>query len=156
MADETSPFSERGSRGEIEEGVRLSPKFDKDGLIPAIATDAHTGEVLMLAYMNRESLARTIETGEAHYWSRSRGELWHKGATSGHTQTLVDLRIDCDQDAIWMKVTQGGHGGCCHVGYKSCFFRSIPFGAPPTSQLRLEFKENQKAFDPEKVYGKQD
>jgi phosphoribosyl-AMP cyclohydrolase len=156
MAGKTSPFSKRGSRGEIEEGFALSPKFDKDGLIPAIATDAHSGEVLMLAYMNAESLARTIETGEAHYWSRSRGELWHKGATSGHTQTLVDLRIDCDQDAVWMKVTQNGGGGCCHVGYKSCFFRTIPFGKPPTLDLKLEFKENEKAFDPEKVYGNQD
>ncbi len=154
MTDKASPFSCRGTRNEIEEGTALAPKFDRDGLIPAIATDAQTGEVLMLAYMNAQSLARTIATGEAHYWSRSRGQLWHKGATSGHIQTIVDLRIDCDQDAIWIKVEQGG-GGCCHVGYKSCFFRSVPLKARDPSGIKLEFRESEKAFDPEKTYGKQ-
>ncbi len=134
--------------------MALAPKFDANGLIPAIATDAQTGDVLMLAYMNAQSLAKTIETGEAHYWSRSRGELWHKGATSGHTQSVIELRVDCDQDAIWIKVKQNGNGGCCHVGYKSCFFRSVPLGSPPSPELNLKFRENQKAFDPKEVYGK--
>ncbi len=154
MTDKASPFSRRGSKNEIEEGTALAPKFDRDGLIPAIATDAQTGEVLMLAYMNAQSLAKTIATGEAHYWSRSRGQLWHKGATSGHIQTITELRIDCDQDAIWIKVKQGG-GGCCHVGYKSCFFRSVPLKASALCGIKLEFRESEKAFDPEKTYGKQ-
>ncbi len=147
-------FAARGDRSQIEEGLTLSPKFDKDGLIPAIATDAASGEVLMLAYMNEEALSRTVETGEAHYWSRSRQEIWRKGATSGNTQQVADLRIDCDQDAILMLVKQRGSGASCHVGYKSCFFRAIPTGKAPTSDLALEYREDRKAFDPEDVYGK--
>jgi len=147
-------FAPRGSRSDIEEGLTLSPRFDKDGLIPAIAADAATGEVLMLAYMNKEALSKTIATGEAHYWSRSRQEIWRKGATSGNTQQIVDLRIDCDQDAILMLVRQRGSGASCHVGYSSCFFRAIPTGTPPSPDLKLEYREAGKAFDPAEVYGK--
>jgi len=110
-------------RKTIETGGLLAPRFDAQGLIPAIAQDAETGEVLMLAYMNADALAATLETGEAHYWSRSRGEIWRKGATSGQIQSVRELRVDCDQDAILMAVTVGGDGGCCHVGYRACFFR---------------------------------
>ena len=110
----------------IEEGAVLAPKFDRDGLVTCIATDAKTGELLMVAHMNAESLKRSIETGEAWYWSRSRGELWHKGDTSGQVQTIVEMRVDCDQDAIWLKVRVGGDGGCCHTGRCSCFYRMQP------------------------------
>lgn len=118
-------------RATLETGGVFAPRFDADGLIPAIAQDVETGEVLMLAYMNADALAHTLESGEAHYWSRSRGELWHKGATSGQTQTVIELRIDCDQDTILMKVRANGDGGCCHVGYRSCFYRK----ATPTAAL---------------------
>ncbi|RED50894.1 phosphoribosyl-AMP cyclohydrolase [Aestuariispira insulae] len=116
------------SKSELEEGSVFAPKFGSDGLLPVVATHAKTGDVLMMAYMNEESLELTIQTGEAHYWSRSRGELWHKGATSGQVQKVTDIRTDCDQDAIWIKILPGGDGGCCHVGYESCFYRSIPVG----------------------------
>jgi len=121
-----SPFASRGSTEEIEEGTSFSPKFGADGLITAVTTDAKTGELLMVAWMNAEALARTIETGEAWYWSRSRNELWHKGDTSGQIQTVVELRTDCDQDTVWLKVDVAGDGGCCHVGYRSCFYRRVP------------------------------
>jgi phosphoribosyl-AMP cyclohydrolase len=143
-------FAERGDKSQIEEGTALAPKFDDRGLIAVVATDVHTGDVLMQAWMNREALGRTIELGEAVYWSRSRNELWHKGATSGHTQIVKEMRIDCDQDAIWIKVEQRG-GAACHVGYTSCFFRKVPIGG---SGSALEFVETEKAYDPEKVYGK--
>lgn len=127
-----SPFAPRGTAQEIEEGSTFSPKFDRDGLITAVTTDAKTGELLMVAWMNAEALARTIETGEAWYWSRSRNELWHKGDTSGQIQTVIELRTDCDQDTIWLKVEVAGDGGCCHVGYRSCFYRRVPKGEPAT------------------------
>jgi phosphoribosyl-AMP cyclohydrolase len=150
----TTPFSPRGSTKEIEEGGQLSPKFDADGLMPCAVTDQESGAVLMFAYMNAEALALTIETGQAHYWSRSRGELWRKGATSGHEQKVIDLRVDCDQDALWMVVEQTG--AACHVGYKSCFYRSIPIGAVMENGApSLDFTETQKAFDPGSVYGKE-
>lgn len=126
----SAPFAPRGTKEEIEEGTSFSPKFDADGLITAVATDAKTGELLMVAWMNAEALARTIETGEAWYWSRSRNELWHKGGTSGQIQTVVELRTDCDQDTVWLKVDVAGDGGCCHVGYRSCFYRRVPKGEP--------------------------
>lgn len=116
------------SKPELEEGNIFAPKFGADGLLPVVATHAENGDVLMMAYMNEEALNLTILTGEAHYWSRSRGELWHKGATSGQVQKVTDIRTDCDQDAIWIKILPGGDGGCCHVGYESCFYRSIPVG----------------------------
>jgi len=146
-----SPFAIRGSKAAIEEGMHFAPKFDEHGLLPAIATDATTGDVLMLAWMNQEALARTITTGEAHYWSRSRQELWHKGATSGHVQTIVEMRTDCDQDAIWMKVAMHGPGAC-HVGYKSCFYRAIPMGGAPDPAMEMRQCEAQKAYDPKAVY----
>ena len=114
-----------GGRSEVEEGDRLTPRFGPDGLVTCVATEAATGEVLMVAHMDREALARTIETGEAWYWSRSRGELWHKGATSGQIQTVREIRVDCDQDAVWIKVTVAGDGGCCHTGRRSCFYRTV-------------------------------
>ena len=104
------------------------PRFGPDGLITCVTTHAASGEVLMVAHMNAEALAKTIETGEAWYWSRSRGELWRKGATSGQVQTVVEMRIDCDQDATWLKVRVGGDGGCCHTGRRSCFYRIVPVG----------------------------
>jgi len=109
----------------LEQGEALAPRFDANGLIAAIATHADTGEVLMLAWMNDEALSKTLETGEAHYWSRSRGELWHKGATSGQVQVVEELRIDCDQDAVWLKVRPQGNGGACHTGEVSCFYRVV-------------------------------
>jgi phosphoribosyl-AMP cyclohydrolase len=129
--DSSCWFAERGSSQEIEQGNALMPKFDEKGLIPVVTSDHETGDVLMMAYMNPQALAKTIELGEAVYWSRSRQELWHKGATSGQFQEVVDLRIDCDQDALWMRVRQKG-GGACHTGQRSCFYRSIPIkSAPP-------------------------
>ena len=121
------PFAP-GSKQEVEEGDRLLPRFGPDGLVTCVATDAASGEVLMVAHMNGDALRRTIETGEAWYWSRSRGELWHKGATSGQIQSVEEMRIDCDQDAVWIKVSVAGDGGCCHTGRRSCFYRSVPVG----------------------------
>ena len=112
----------------LEHGSDLAPRFDSNGLIAAVATHADTGEVLMFAWMNAEALSRTLATGEAHYFSRSRGELWHKGATSGQVQQVVEARIDCDQDCVWLKVRPGGDGGACHTGARSCFYRTIENG----------------------------
>ena len=126
-------FSAPGSTAEVEEGSVLMPRFGPDGLVTCVTTDADTGEVLMVAHMNAEALARTIETGEAWYWSRSRRELWRKGATSGQVQTVVEIRVDCDQDALWLKVRVGGDGGCCHTGRRSCFYRVVPIGAEATA-----------------------
>lgn len=136
---------------QVEEGTSLSPKFDERGLIPVITTDADSGEVLMHAYMNAEALERTIATGEAHYWSRSRECLWHKGATSGLVQNVTELRIDDDQDCLWMRVRVAGSGASCHVGYRSCFYRAIPLREQ--SGQALEFLEEAKTFDPLAVYG---
>jgi phosphoribosyl-AMP cyclohydrolase len=142
-------FAPRLSVEQVEEGRDLAPKFDPDGLIPAVTTDAATGELLMVGYMNAEALERTIETGEAHYFSRSRKKLWHKGATSGLVQKVKELMVDDDQDCIWLKVDVAG-GASCHVGYRSCFYRRIPLGA---GKPRLEFTETSKVFDPQQVYG---
>ena len=147
------PFAKRVSVAQVEEGRELAPKFDSDGLLPAVTSDAKSGEILMLGYMNAEALAKTIETGEAHYWSRSRTALWHKGATSGLVQRVVELRIDDDQDAVWLKVEVAGSGASCHVGYRSCFYRSVPTGKAPSPQLELDFVEQEKTFDPKEVYG---
>ena len=122
----TSPaFAPRGSKQEIEEGLAFAPKFDADGLIVCITTEVESGDILMVAYMNREALALTIETGVAHYWSRSRNELWRKGDTSGQVQSVVEMRTDCDQDAVLLKVRAGGDGKACHTGRRSCFYRRI-------------------------------
>ncbi|WP_137388907.1 phosphoribosyl-AMP cyclohydrolase [Rhodoligotrophos defluvii] len=146
-------FAKRLSIEQVEEGHDLAPKFDADGLIVAVTTDAATGDVLMVGYMNAEALKRTIETGEAHYWSRSRKLLWHKGASSGLVQKVVDLRIDDDQDAVWLKVEVAGSGASCHVGYRSCFYRSVPLQSSVSPELRLEYREAEKTFDPLEVYG---
>ena len=145
-------FRKRKSIFEVEEGKFLSPKFDKKGLIPVIATDYKNGNVLMHGYMNKNALKKTIETKEAHYWSRSRKVLWHKGKTSGFVQKIQDIRIDDDQDAVWLKVDIG-NGASCHVGYKSCFYRSIPLGKSKVKKLK--FKEKKKKFDPKKIYKNQ-
>lgn len=145
-------FAPRGGKAEVEEGLDFSPKFDADGLIPALAMDAVTREPLMLAYMNAESLRRTVEIGEAVYWSRSRQEFWHKGATSGHTQRIMEIRTDCDQDALILMVEQVG-AGACHTGRGSCFYRKVAVsgsGAAP----KLEWIGEGKSFDPADVYGK--
>ena len=118
-------FAPRGAKHELEEGASFAPKFDADGLIVCITTEAVSGDILMVAYMNRESLSLTIETGVAHYWSRSRQALWRKGDTSGQTQTVVEMRTDCDQDAILLKVEAGGDGKACHTGRRSCFYRRV-------------------------------
>jgi len=148
----TAMFKKRESIFEIEEGKFLSPKFDKNGLIPVTATDHKSGAVLMHGYMNKEALKQTIEKKEACYWSRSRNALWHKGKTSGFVQKVIDIRIDDDQDALWISVDIGD-GASCHVGYKSCFYRSIALGPiKNTEKIELEFKEKEKKFDPKKVY----
>ncbi|MBM6580388.1 phosphoribosyl-AMP cyclohydrolase [Microvirga sp. BT689] len=125
MSTSSHSFPAPGSKAELEEGAFLSPRFGADGLITCITTDAATGEILMVAHMNAQALARTLETGEAWYWSRSRGELWHKGATSGQIQTVLEMRVDCDQDAVLLKVKVAGDGGCCHTGRRSCFYRKV-------------------------------
>ena len=153
MSNEPKAFAPRTSVEQVEEGDVLAPKFDAHGLIPVVTTDAATGELLMHGHMNAEALQKTIETGEAYYWSRSRNELWHKGATSGLVQTIVEMRIDDDQDAVWLKVNVAGSGASCHVGYRSCFFRSIPTGSAVTSPVKLTFEETDKTFDPKEVYG---
>ena len=145
-------FKKRENVADIEEGNLLSPKFNNDGLIPVITTDFKTKEVLMQGFMNSEALKKTIETKEAHYWSRSRKEVWHKGETSGFVQKVVEMRIDDDQDSIWMSVDIGD-GSSCHVGYKSCFYRSITLGKiENTEKIKIDFKEKKKKFDPEVVY----
>jgi phosphoribosyl-AMP cyclohydrolase len=148
----TPMFKKRISIFEIEEGNLLSPKFNNKGLIPVVTTNYKTGDVLMHGYMNREALMKTIETKEAHYWSRSRKSLWHKGKTSGFVQKVVEMRIDDDQDAVWMKVNIG-KGASCHVGFISCFYRSITLGKTKNfKKIKIKFKEKNKKFDPDKVY----
>jgi phosphoribosyl-AMP cyclohydrolase len=150
--DPNTPFAPRGGKAEIEEGTAFAPKFDGDGLIPALAMDATTREPLMLAYMNAESLRRTLEIGEAVYWSRSRQEFWHKGATSGHIQRIVEIRTDCDQDALILLVEQIG-AGACHTGRGSCFYRRV-VAESASGEAKLEFTSPGLCFDPQKVYGK--
>ena len=145
-------FSERKSIEQVEEGAELAPKFDEHGLIPCVTTDFSTGEVLMHAYMNREALKKSIELGEAIYWSRSRKTIWHKGATSGLVQTIREMRIDDDQDCVWLRVDVAG-GASCHVGYRSCFYRTIPVGNVRPEEIELTFAESKKVFDPKAVYG---
>ena len=148
----SSPIGQRDSIEQVEEGFELAPKFDAQGLIPCVTTDHASGEVLMVAVMNREALTKTIETGEAHYWSRSRQQLWHKGATSGLVQKVAEMRIDDDQDCVWLRVEIAG-GASCHVGYRSCFYRRVPVGAERGQGTQLSFTEHEKAFDPKAVYG---
>jgi phosphoribosyl-AMP cyclohydrolase len=148
----TAPPPPIGNQAAIEDGTAFTPRYAADGLVPVVVTSASTGEVLMLAYMNAEALARTIETGEAHYWSRSRGELWRKGETSANTQRVVELRTDCDQDALWLRVEMGGAEACCHTGRRSCFYRKVPIGEGPAASISLAFVEAERLFDPEDVY----
>ena len=143
-------FKKRISVKQVEEGKNLSPKFDERGLIPVITTDFNTKEVLMHGFMNEEALKKTIETKEVHYFSRSRNEIWHKGKTSGFIQKVKSIRIDDDQDSIWVAVDIGD-GASCHVGYKSCFYRSIDSDSK-NNDTTLKFEEKEKKFDPEKVY----
>ncbi len=145
-------FKKRDNIKEVEEGKYLEPKFDKNGLIPVITSDFVTGDILMHGYMNDEALIKTIETKEAHYWSRSRKKIWHKGKVSGFIQKVKEIRIDDDQDSIWLSVDIG-KGASCHVGYRSCFYRSVPLGKISNiEKLEMEFKEKEKIFDPKKVY----
>ena len=145
-------FKKRDNIKEVEEGKYLSPKFDKNGLIPVITLDVETGDILMHGYMNVEALKKTIETKEAHYFSRSRKQIWHKGKTSGFTQKVTEIRIDDDQDSIWLTVDIGD-GSSCHVGYRSCFYRSIPLGEiDDGKKIKMKFEEKEKKFDPEKIY----
>ena len=145
-------FKKRDNIKEVEEGKYLAPKFDKNGLIPVITTDIKTGDILMHGYMNSDALKKTIETKEAHYWSRSRNKIWHKGQVSGFVQKVKEIRIDDDQDSIWLSVDIG-NGASCHVGYRSCFYRSIPLGKIKNDEkLEIKFEENKKIFDPKKVY----
>jgi len=151
-SSEESIFATRVSVEEVEEGVALAPKFDGDGLIACVTTDFTSGELLMHAYMNPEALKRTIESGEAHYWSRSRQQLWHKGATSGLVQKVREMRIDDDQDCVWLRVEVVG-GASCHVGYRSCFYRQVTMGRPLIASGALAFTEAHKVFDPQQIYG---
>ena len=145
-------FKKRHIIKEVEEGKYLSPKFDENGLIPVITTDFQTGGILMHGYMNDEALKKTIETKEVHYWSRSKKKIWHKGQVSGFVQIVKEIRIDDDQDSVWLSVDIG-NGASCHVGYRSCFYRSIPLGKIKNEkELEMEFKEKKKIFDPKKVY----
>jgi len=145
-------FKKRDNIKEIEEGKYLAPKFDENGLIPVITTDFNNGGILMHGYMNEVSLKKTIETKEAHYWSRSRKKIWRKGEVSGFIQKVMEIRVDDDQDSIWLSVDIG-NGGSCHVGYRSCFYRSIPLGKiNDTKKLEIKFEEKEKVFDPKKVY----
>jgi phosphoribosyl-AMP cyclohydrolase len=146
---DNSPFPAPGAAAGLEEGSLLTPKFDADGLVTCVATDAVSADVLMVAHMNAEALAKTIATGEAWYFSRSRRALWKKGETSGHAQRVVEMRIDCDQDAVWIKVEQVA--GACHTGRRSCFYRAVPLGQ--SGAVTLEFRD-EKVFDPKAAYRK--
>ena len=142
-------FTKRKSIKQIEEGKDLAPKFDKSGLIPVITTDFKNGNVLMHGYMNKQALKKTIETAEVYYWSRSRKVIWHKGASSGFIQKVKEIRIDDDQDAVWVRVITKAS---CHVGYKSCFYREIDL-EDTANKPGLKFKTKEKVFDPKDVYG---
>ena len=138
-----------GKQADIEESLTFTPKFGADGLITAVATDAKSGDVLMVGHMNEEALRKTIASGEVWYYSRSRKALWKKGETSGHVQRVVEVRIDCDQDALWLKVEQQG-AGACHTGRRSCFYRVVSLGK--SGAATLEFRDAEKRFDPAKMY----
>lgn len=144
-------FAPREGKPQIEEGLHLAPQFDGDGLIPAVVTHHETGQVLMVAYMNAEALRRTIEIQEAVFFSRSRQELWHKGATSGHTLKVAELRTDCDQDCLWLRVIPQGEGAC-HTGRLTCFYRAVELG--PEADGRMTWADADLTFDKAQVYGK--
>lgn len=134
----------------LEEGLSFTPKFDDNGLVTAVVTDARDGELLMVAHMNAEAIALTLETGIGHYFSRSRGKIWKKGESSGNLQSVKEIRVDCDQDAIWLKVEVAGHDATCHTGRRSCFYRSasVENGKPV-----LVISDDHRHFDPSDVYG---
>ena len=146
-------FEERKTIKQVEESTSFAPKFNEKGLIPVVTTDYKSSEILMQGYMNKEALQKTIELGEAVYYSRSRKALWHKGKISGLIQTIKEIRIDDDQDCVWLRVDVKG-GSSCHVGYRSCFYRSVPFGKSikNINKLVLKFTETEKIFDPKEVY----
>lgn len=147
-------FKKRTSIFQVEEEKDLAPKFQENGLIPVVTTDYSSGELLMHGYMNEEAFKKSIELGEAVYYSRSREALWHKGATSGLTQIVKEMRIDDDQDCVWLRVEVQGNGASCHVGYRSCFYRSVPTGKEFFEKDgELTFEESEKVFDPLDVYG---
>jgi phosphoribosyl-AMP cyclohydrolase len=146
---DTSPFRKPSSQKDAEEGLLLTPNFDSSGLVTAVVTDSKSGDVLMVAHMNAEAMRKTIDTGEAHYFSRSRNKLWRKGESSGHSQRVVEMRVDCDQDAVWIKVVQEGPGAC-HTGRRSCFYRTVAFGK--AGSVTLEFRDDEKTFDPDNLY----
>lgn len=157
MSDANVKFVARQTIEQVEEGNDLAPKFDDRGLITVVTTDATSGELLMQGYMNAQALKLTIETGEAHYYSRSRQVLWHKGATSGFVQRVRELLVDDDQDCIWLRVDVEG-GASCHVGYRSCFYRRVPTGAEFSDKQKdghidLVWTDKEKVFDPVEVYG---
>lgn len=154
MTSEMKLFPPAGDKTALEAGDVLTPRFGPDGTIACVTVDADSGQVLMVAYMNAESLALTVETGEGWYWSRSRGELWHKGATSGNVQKVVELLTDCDQDALVLRVRVEGAGATCHTGQVSCFYRRVPLGQKAASgPVRLEQAGGERRFDPSEVYG---
>jgi phosphoribosyl-AMP cyclohydrolase len=137
-ANPTTLFAPRGTPAEIETGTLFQPRFDADGLIPAIVTDATSGEVLMFAWMNAEALSLTLQTQLAHFWSRSRGKLWKKGEESGNLLRVVEVRTDCDQDVLWLRATVEGDGRACHTGARSCFYRTLPLGQPASPNLHTK------------------
>ena len=145
-------FAGREDRSEVESGLTFAPKFDDSGLITAVAQDVDSGEVLMVAYMNEDSLRETIRLGEAVYWSRSRQQIWHKGGTSGHVQVIENILTDCDQDALVLKVRQKGPG-CCHNGYRSCFYRRVTESEDGSKPVPLAPEIAEKSYDPKAVYG---
>ena len=145
-------FKDRKSIEQVEESCELAPKFDENGLIVVTTIDSETNEILMVGYMNQEALQKTIETQEAHYYSRSREVIWHKGASSGYVQKINEILIDDDQDALCIKVNIGENGASCHVGYKSCFYRKIDL-EDTANKPGLEFTSDKKIFDPKEVYG---
>jgi phosphoribosyl-AMP cyclohydrolase len=144
-------FPAGASKAEAEAGTRLEPRFDADGLVTAVVTDRASGDVLMVAHMNAEALRLTIETGVAHYWSRSRRSLWRKGDTSGSVQRVAEMRVDCDQDAVWLKVSVAGSGASCHTGRRTCFYRAVPIGAG--ADAPMVFVEPEPLIDPDELYG---
>ena len=158
MVGDRGNFAEPGDRDALECGTQLTPRFDARGLLPVVTSDAETGEVLMLAYMNAAALQQTIDTGVATYWSRSRKTLWVKGETSGNRQIVRDIRVDCDQDTIWLLVEVEGHGASCHQGFRSCFYRAVDRkregAGREVEPFALRFIEAERVFEPSDVYGK--
>lgn len=148
----SSLFPERGDKNQVEAGSVFMPRFDSAGVLPAVVSDADSGEVLMLAFMNAEALERTIHSGVAHFWSRSRQCLWAKGETSGNLQRVVELRTDCDQDAVWLRVRVEGKGASCHTGHRSCFYRAVPLTIGDAVTSKLDHVGGEPMFDPKKVY----